>query len=712
MAHSETQHPQLHELAEAVGLAVYWKDYRNQDKVVAPESLRTVLRALDIAAGDEVECRRSLQQLREEAAEKLPGLLVTRVEQELLLPQVLHKELSRDPDLSLVDEQGNHSSASVAQNSAGNYFLLAPRTPGYYQLQVGAHQLSLAIAPECCTSVADLTGKEKAWGVGAQLYSLRRPGDGGVGDFTALRQFAEGMAEAGADGVAVSPVHALFSADRSRFSPYAPSSRLFTNVLHIDPEQTFAADLVQSCIRQAQLESTRERLEREALIDWPEAARAKLDILRCVWEQCQAELMDVDTQMGREFGDFREQRGEALELHAIFETLHAFHFGKDPKAWHWRYWEPQYRDHASSAVKAFAAEHRHEVLFHCFLQWLADRGLAEVQNACQRSGAGIGLISDLAVGTDSGGSHAWSRKEDMLTGLSVGAPPDMLNHRGQDWGLTSFSPHALKAHGYAPFLEMLRASLRHAGGLRIDHILGLRRLWLIPEGSEPREGAYLQFPQEDLLSLVALESWRHGTIIVGEDLGTIPDNFRQHLADTGLLGIAVLWFEKDSGFFIDSSRWRRTALATTTTHDLPTVAGWWRGIDLEWNDKLDRLPEGRSREDLEQEREEERKALWAAFSYSGLCTGSKPASDEPGPVIDAALAFIAQTPAPLTLAPLEDLLGLEQQPNLPGTIHEHPNWRRRLPLASTEIAKREEASKRLAILARHCDMMAEGKPRD
>ncbi|MGQ9424516.1 4-alpha-glucanotransferase [Gilvimarinus sp. F26214L] len=702
----------LQQLAEAAGLIVHWENYRNEDRQVAPDTLRSILQALGIAADSEEQCRESLHQLHRDNAGQCPGMLITRINRKLPLPPVLQGELEHGAALQVIDGQGREMDAPVRQNGAGVFKLTPPKEPGYYRLRIRDRDLQLAVAPQCCTSIADLTGRQRNWGIAAQLYSLRRSGDGGIGDFSGLRDFAVAMARGGAQAVAVSPVHALFSADCDRFSPYAPSSRLFTNVLHIDPGQTFSDDLINACLHQSETEESQRELEHLELIDWPRAARQKLTLLCCLWEQSHAELMDTDTPLGRAFYDFRVAMGEALELHSVFEALHAHHFSRDPNAWHWRYWEPRYRDHGSTAVREFAADHRHEVLFHSFMQWLADRGLAEAHQACRDAGAGIGLISDLAVGTDSGGSHAWGRKEDMLTGLSVGAPPDMLNHQGQDWGLTSFSPRALRAHSYAPMLEMLRAALRHAGGLRIDHILGLRRLWLIPEGAGPQEGAYLQFPQDELLSLIALESWRHRAIIVGEDLGTIPNNFRQDLADTGLLGMGVLWFEKHNGYFVEPSRWRRNALATTTTHDLPTVAGWWRGRDLHWNDELNRQPEGRNREDLENEREQERRALWAAFEYAGLASGEKPGSQDTEPVIDNALAFVAQTPAPLALAPVEDLLGIEEQPNLPGTIDEHPNWRRRLPYTAAALAQREEVRRRLAILERYRQGDAEGTAQD
>ena len=242
----------------------------------------------------------------------------------------------------------------------------------------------------------------------------------------------------------------------------------------------------------------------------------------------------------------------------------------------------------------FAASHRDEVLFHEFLQWVADRSLAAAQARAREAGMRIGLVGDLAVGMDPTGSHAWSRQRDILLGVAIGAPPDLFNPRGQDWGLTGFSPRALEDGGFAPFIATLRAALRHAGGLRIDHAMGLSRLWLVPEGADPAEGAYLTYPLTDLLRLLALESARHNAIVVGEDLGTVPAGFRETLDQDGVHGMRVLWFERgENNSFAAPQTWDAAALAMTTTHDLPTVAGWWSGTDIAARAECGRLGRGR-----------------------------------------------------------------------------------------------------------------------
>ncbi|MGH8445573.1 MAG: 4-alpha-glucanotransferase, partial [Solimonas sp.] len=321
------------------------------------------------------------------------------------------------------------------------------------------------------------------------------------------------------------------------------------------------------------------------------------------------------------------------------------------------------------------------------------------QRAARQAGMAIGLIGDLAVGTDSGGSHAWSRQRDMLNKLSVGAPPDLLNALGQSWGLTAFSPRALRRHGYDAFIEMLRANLRHVGGLRIDHVLGLRRLWLVPEGAHAAEGAYLQCPFDDFLRLIALESHRHRAVIVGEDLGTVPEGFRDALYGSGLMGMRVLWFERDHGLFVEPRRWPAGAMATTATHDLPTVAGWWQGRDIDWRQQLQLFAPGSNAAQEQAERRDERHKLWAAFRHAGVVETDEPPPDQADAAIDAALRFVARTPSELAIVPAEDLAGLVEQPNLPGTTIEHPNWRRRLPADAATLFADPLFKRRLDLIA-------------
>ncbi|MCF4991850.1 4-alpha-glucanotransferase, partial [Pseudomonas gessardii] len=313
-------------------------------------------------------------------------------------------------------------------------------------------------------------------------------------------------------------------------------------------------------------------------------------------------------------------------------------------------------------------------------------------------GMGIGLIADLAVGADGAGSQAWSRQDELLADLTVGAPPDILNRTGQGWGISAFSPEGLKRNGFRAFIEMLRANFAHAGGLRIDHVMGLQRLWVIPRGASPRQGAYLYYPVDDLLRLLALESSRHQAIVLGEDLGTVPEGLREKLSARAMLGMRVLLFEQDhGGRFTPILDWPDNALATTSTHDLPTLNGWWHHRDIEWNVQLG-LIDTPTVEQWSEHRQRERAALRQALSQDPQNFGAA-LRNETDALLDASVRYLGHTRAPLVLLPLEDALGTLEQANLPGTLDTHPNWRRRLPGDATHLLDDDNAARRLELLA-------------
>ena len=276
----------------------------------------------------------------------------------------------------------------------------------------------------------------------------------------------------------------------------------------------------------------------------------------------------------------------------------------------------------------------------------------------------------------------------------------MLAPLGQNWGLGAFSPMALRRHGFQAYLEMLRSAFRHAGGVRIDHVLGLSRMWLTADGFSANEGAYLRFPFDDLLRLIALESWRHRGIVIGEDLGTVPQGFEDRLASAGILGIRVLWFQRRDSRFLPPSAWSKDAMATTTTHDLPTVAGWWKALDIEWRARLGMLGPNATESGELDIRNGERSALWQAMSEAGVLDARDSLEQPPldKPPVDHALSYVGMTPAPLAMIPIEDLLGVEEAPNLPGTTDQHPNWRRRLPGTVDTMLGAPAVQARIAIL--------------
>ncbi|RMP81077.1 hypothetical protein ALQ16_202531 [Pseudomonas syringae pv. actinidiae] len=433
------------------------------------------------------------------------------------------------------------------------------------------------------------------------------------------------------------------------------------------------------------------RLETLSLIDWPSAANAK-------WKAFHA-LYDVFSTgahpLHEDFNSFRHSGGEALENHCRFEALRAESATLGISE-NWHEWPETFKDPRSQAVAQFAETHGEQISFHAFAQWLIARGLERAQVAARSSGMRIGLIADLAVGADGAGSQAWSRQDELLSALTVGAPPDILNRAGQSWGISAFSPDGLKRNGFRAFIEMLRANFAHAGGLRIDHVMGLQRLWVVPQGSPPSEGAYLNFPLDDMLRLLSLESWRHKAIVLGEDLGTVPEGLSEKLSARAILGMRVLLFEQNNGQFKPILDWSDQALATTSTHDLPTLAGWLSELDIEWNARLghiDEQHEAQWRDERVREYLSLRRALTQNFEELPVD------SEDPEQIIDASVRYLGHTRAPLVLLPMEDALGVEEQANLPGTIDSHPNWRRRLPGTAASLLDHPHAARRLELLS-------------
>ncbi|MCQ4316022.1 4-alpha-glucanotransferase [Stutzerimonas zhaodongensis] len=676
---------QLNRLAKAAGLSIDWVDADGRDQRVTPEVLRSVLKGLGLAAENDSDIRSSLEKLNATNGDSsLPPLLTLDQSSALDLSTYFKPSVGYVLEL----EDGSRHEGTLD----GQARLDPIEKPGYHRLEIDGKTLTLAVAPHACPSVESVAGSD-AWGLTAQLYSLRRPGDGGLGDTLALETLARNAAAHGADALGISPIHAMFTGNSGQYSPYSPSSRLFFNILHSAPQAILGDTPVRRAIESCELADELKRLESLELVDWDAVSRTRQCLLRALYD----DFATGGNAQRADFDSFREAGGEALENHCRFEALHAALLGPEGYPQHWRDWPEQYRTPQSTAVEEFAKEHAEEISYYAFCQWLIARGLERAQTAARSAGMKIGLISDLAVGADGGGSQAWSRQHEVLASLSVGAPPDIINRQGQSWGISAFSPWGLKANGYRAFIEMVRANLAHAGGMRIDHVMGLMRLWVIPAGAGPNEGAYLNYPFDDLLRLLSLEAWRRNAVILGEDLGTVPDGLREKLADRNLLGMRVLFFERDNhGTFKTPEQWPSSALATSTTHDLPTINGWWQGHDIDWRIRVGQHQEHEKPAQVE-ERERERAGLVRLLrEYAPDIQGDL---NDPQVLADACGAFIARTPAPLVLFPVEDALCLLEQPNMPGTTDIHPNWRRRYPGDSATLLDDPRCTRRLKILA-------------
>jgi 4-alpha-glucanotransferase len=636
------------ELARAAGLAADWTDQENRPRTAQIGVLRGVLGALGLPAATDAQCRGGMAELaRIEAARRL---ITAEVGQTVELP-------GRPGRWRITLEDG------TTREGDG----IAPKALpiGYHQVEAPDWSGTLAVAPRRGWTLEDAGSGRRLAGLAAQLYALSRRGDATCGDFTALAELARRAAARGIDAVAISPVHALFTADPGRAAPYAPSSRVARNPVYVDCGAGGSAP------------------PDGGLIDWHAVVTARLAALRQDF---------VRDAAGPGFAAYRRQAGPELRGHALFEAIAAAQVAKGG-APDWRRWPAELASPRGTAARRFAQEAAQEVAFHLYLQYRAHLGLAGAQHAARRGGMRIGLIADLAVGADPGGSDAWMGPEDMLRGLSIGSPPDAFNRDGQGWGLVSYSPFGLLRSGFSGWLRMVRAALADAGGVRIDHAMGLARLWVIPDGASPQDGVYLRYPCQDLMRLLALESFRHRAVVLAEDLGTVPAGFPEQLVAGGMAGLRVLWFEHaaDGGFRPPAS-WTREAVAMTSTHDLPTVAGWWSGRDIAWREQLGLRHEG------EAARQHARHQLWHSFRAAGVAEGDQPGPGAGGKVATAAAGFIGRTASRLALLPLEDALGVEEQPNLPGTVSGHPNWSRLLPAPVETMLDRPDVAARLHAL--------------
>jgi 4-alpha-glucanotransferase len=551
--------------------------------------------------------------------------------------------------------------------------------PGRHRVQGRGGETALVVAPGRCHLPPALAAGGRAWGWAVQLYALRSRASWGVGDLADLAGLLAASAPLGAGFALVNPLHAAPPAEPS---PYNPSSRVFRNPLYLRveavPELAALApperELVEELARRGRRLLDRDRIDR------PAAARLKDRALRLQF----AALRQLPARQAGLAAHRAASPG--LDDYAAFCALQHLH-GQD-----WRAWPAAYRRPGGAEVARFRAAHRDEVAYHAWLQWLLDEQLAAVPVP----EGGVGLIADLAVGFAPDGFDAWWLQDDLAPGVTVGAPPDPLGPHGQDWGVPPFVPDRLAADAYEPFARTIRAGMAHAGGLRIDHVMGLFRLFWIPEGAEPADGTYVAYPADDLLGVLALESARAQALVVGEDLGTVAPGVRERLAAEGVLSYRLAWFERDGdGRRRRAADYPRLALAAATTHDLPTAAGFLDGSDLaELRDigvvAGDRFQAAAAAQDRERE------DLCRLLRDEGLLD---PGDQDVAATVAALHAFLASTPAMLVAATLEDALQLRERPNVPGTTTERPNWSLPLPVPLDELAGDPRVRRLAAVLS-------------
>ncbi|KAA0968943.1 4-alpha-glucanotransferase [Aureimonas fodinaquatilis] len=529
---------------------------------------------------------------------------------------------------------------------------------------------------------------KRYWGISCQIYALRSARSIGVGDFEDLARLAEIAAHAGAGFLGVSPLHALFFANPGHYSPYSPSTRRFLNPMYIAIDQLPGWEEALRKLR-ADDPAALDDLDSE-LIDYTRTGRAKLQVLQTIFDQTNPQ--------GPAYDAFYDAGGDALADFALFEAISAYSVAAGGSAG-WHGW-PEPLQHSRSAVVAtFAQDHANAVQFHCWLQFVADAQLKAAQQRALAAGMPIGLYLDIAVGVSPDGAETWADPEVTVPTARVGSPPDMFNTLGQDWGLAPLSPEALAARQFQPLEQMCNALMRHAGAVRIDHVMGLSRLWWVAEGYFAADGGYVRYPLGDMVDAVARASQTHGCMVIGEDLGTVPDGFREVMADVNILSYRVLYFEKRmwEGFF-PPDHYPTASLACISTHDLATLAGWWQGRDVELRFDTGRQDEEATKRDWA-ERDNDRRALLHALRVEGLLPealhaplndGSGLPEQLPPDLAIAVHRFMARTASCLVAVQLDDLVLEQRQANLPGTTDAYPNWRIRNRVPVDELERNPE----------------------
>jgi 4-alpha-glucanotransferase len=697
----------LDHLAELAGIEREYWDIWHRHHLIGADAKRRILAALGFATDDEAALGRGIAAC--ETADwraPLPPVVVLRAGEAGTVPLSLPADAVPEKAQVIVIEEGGAyrefafrlAEAAVVERrdidgrAVHRYHLGLPFVlpAGYHSLRlrdIADAETTLIVAPPACYLPEPLAEGGKRWGLSTQLYALRRRDDWGIGDFTALAGLADVAGGLGAAMIGLSPLHALSLQSPEDASPYSPSSRLFLNPLYIDVEAI--AEFASCAPARALCERHRERIEAlgaAAAVDYTSVAALKLTVLEALYDDFDRQQAGAATARGQAFARFCAERGARLDRFALFEALSERFEGKP-----WQDWPEPFRRPDSAEVSDFAATNARRIGFYKYLQWQADQQLGAAQGRARAAGLSIGLYRDLAVGCARESGDAWSDQDSIVQDAKIGCPPDPFNFLGQDWGVPPLHPAHLRALAYEPFIAIIRANMRHAGALRIDHVMGLLHLFWIPADGTPRDGAYVAYPFEDLLAILALESHRNRCLVVGEDLGTVPMGFRERMAVANVLSYRVLYFEKDGDRFKRPGEYPALALACVTTHDLATVAGFWQGADIALKERLALYPSAEALASEQAARARDRGHLVDALRAEGLATdgdvheadGARPIT----PALAAALhAYLSRSPASMLLVQIDDLSGEVEQINVPGTVDERPNWRRRISMNVDEIA--------------------------
>ncbi|MDH3662218.1 MAG: 4-alpha-glucanotransferase, partial [Alphaproteobacteria bacterium] len=622
----------LDRLAAAHRIEPVFTDNWQSRYETSAETNRALLTAMGVLVDSDRAIAESLEAVAVEALERpVPAVLVRQEGERIVLPLTIDAGRRGRLVWTFRAEDGVERAGEARLDELDvterigdvlRYALPLPvrPPPGYHRCTLALDgplqvETEVIVTPRRCFQPEGLDGERSLTGLTVPLYGLRSGRNAGIGDLTDLADLASATAPLGADFIGINPTHALFPTQAHRISPYAPSNRHVLNVLLIALDKV--PELEASPTARAMLESADvKRLRAADLVAYQEVSKLKLAVLEALF-QAFSRLPD-SAQRKSAFRAFYDAAGPSLTHHARFDALSEHMLRHDPSNTDWRRWPAGFRAPDAAGVQAFASRHADRVTFYTYLQWLAAEQQSEAQRRAIDAGMALGVYRDLAVGVAPDGAEAWSAQNVLIDGVRIGAPPDDFNPKGQNWGLLPFSPAALEAERYHPFIDLIRHNMSAAGALRIDHVLGFARSFWLP-AADAAPGAYVRYPMKDLLGLVALESQRNQCLVVGEDLGTVPETLRSALDDHGLLGCRLLYFEQDrTGTPQPASAYPRNCIASIGTHDLPTLKGFWEGRDLEWRERLGLYPDQEKQGTDREAREKLKAALLQRLMAEGL----------------------------------------------------------------------------------------------
>ncbi len=692
----------LRRLAALLGVESGYWDIAGKWHALSDETCRAIVDALGYDAGSRAALDRASEEIEESSrGETLPPVVVCHREELplsiLILPPSEASSDSSQLRWEFFEEGGSRSGGTrflgELAKSEGKVLLNLPLLPkdGYHYLRVSFRVDSSAdtdcasagcriiVCPNQCYVSDSLLQGKKLWGVGVQIPALRSSRNWGIGDLTDLRDVGKVIAAAGGSFIGINPLHSL---PPGGSSPYSPSSRFEIQPLAIDLEavpEFLGSEKVKAFLKLKATKQLLGEVQGAEFVDFARVWKLKQRCLRILFDEFRDRHLKKSTDRAAAFQAFTQRRGERLRLFALHSAL-ADHFvqSKTGKSgWAWTTWPIEYQDPFSAEVYEFAVASSEEILFYQYQAWVAESQLADAIAELESLGVELRCYGDLALGVDAAGAESWIDQRIFVRKLSLGAPPDALGPEGQVWGLPAVSPKCLREEGYEPFAALIRCQMERAGALRLDHVMSLYRLFLIPQGMPASAGAYLRYPLHDLMAIVALESHRNRTVVIGEDLGTVPEEVSNAMRARRVLSYKVLYFMSSPGYFVPAEEYPPLALVVTSTHDLPTLRGFIEGEDIKVRQELGAL-HGEAAQSARDARGRDIEALRHRLQHSH----SEDSSSFNSPVHE----FLSTTPCLLQLIQLEDLIWQKEQYNVPGTVSEQPNWKRRYSVPVDELA--------------------------